>query len=69
MSNQAGPVATEIKAALYDAGVIVPMASYIYGLGGREIFIDDISNVYLELKNIADGKSKPEQAKYIGLKE
>jgi pyruvate/2-oxoacid:ferredoxin oxidoreductase alpha subunit len=46
----------------------VPLASYIYGLGGREIFIEDIKDVYKELKNIADGKSKPEQAKYIGLK-
>jgi pyruvate ferredoxin oxidoreductase alpha subunit len=68
MSNQAGPVATEVKAGLYDAGVKVPLASYIYGLGGREIYIEDIKNVYRELKAIADGKSKPEQAKYIGLK-
>lgn len=69
MSNQAGPVATEVKAGLFDAGVKVPLASYIYGLGGREIFIEDLKNVYRELKNIAEGKSKPEQAKYIGLKE
>jgi pyruvate ferredoxin oxidoreductase alpha subunit len=68
MSNQAGPVATEVKNGLYDAGMKVPLASYIYGLGGREIFIEDIKDVYKELKNIADGKSKPEQAKYIGLK-
>ncbi|MEI7542811.1 MAG: transketolase C-terminal domain-containing protein [bacterium] len=69
MSNQAGPVATEVKAGLFDAGVKVPLASYIYGLGGREIFLEDLKNVYRELKNIAEGKSKPEQAKYIGLKE
>ncbi len=37
LSTQAGPLATEIKAALFDAGVTVPMASYIYGLGGREV--------------------------------
>ena len=69
MSNQAGPVATEVKAGLFDAGVKVPLANYIYGLGGREIFLEDLKNVYRELKNIAEGKSKPEQAKYIGLKE
>ncbi len=69
MSNQAGPLATEIKGGMYDAGAKVPLASYIYGLGGREIFIENIKDVYRELKNIADGKSKPEQAKYIGLKE
>jgi pyruvate ferredoxin oxidoreductase alpha subunit len=69
MSNQAGPVATEVKNGLYDISAKVPVASYIYGLGGREIFIEEIKDVYRELKNIADGKSKPEQAKYIGLKE
>ena len=69
MSNQAGPVATEVKNGLYDAGAKVPLSSYIYGLGGREIYIEDLKTVYRELKSIAEGKSKPEQAKYIGLKE
>ncbi len=69
LSNQAGPVATEIKAGLYDAGVNIPLSSYIYGLGGREIFIEDIKNVYRGLKNMSEGKSKPVQAAYIGLKE
>ncbi|MCE5300417.1 MAG: pyruvate ferredoxin oxidoreductase [Spirochaetia bacterium] len=69
LSNQAGPVATEIKSGLFDAGVRVPFASYIYGLGGREIFKEDIRKVYTDLKNLAEGKAVIETAKYIGLKE
>jgi pyruvate ferredoxin oxidoreductase alpha subunit len=65
LSNQAGPVATEIKAALYDAGIAVPMQSYIYGLGGREIYIENIKDVYKNLKN-AKGS---EAVKYLGVKE
>jgi len=69
LSTQAGPVATEIKAALFDAGINIPFASYIHGLGGREIYIEQIKDVYRELMDIADKKKQPEKLKYIGLKE
>jgi pyruvate ferredoxin oxidoreductase alpha subunit len=69
LSNQAGPLATEIKAGLFDAGISLPLATYIYGLGGREITVKDIKKVYADLREISGSKSKPEQAKYIGLKE
>jgi pyruvate ferredoxin oxidoreductase alpha subunit len=65
LSTQGGPVATETKAALYDAGIALPMQSYIYGLGGREIYIEDIKNVYRNLQN-AKGS---EAVKYLGVKE
>lgn len=65
LSTQAGPVATEIKAALYDAGKILPMQSLIYGLGGREIYVDQIKQVY---KNLLNAKTS-EPVKYIGVKE
>ncbi len=65
LSTQAGPVATEVKAALYDAGKIIPMQSYVYGLGGREIYVDQIKDVYRKLKNTKIS----EQVKYLGVKE
>jgi pyruvate ferredoxin oxidoreductase alpha subunit len=65
LSTQAGPLATEVKAALYDAGIKVPMQSYIYGLGGREIYIENIKDVYKNLKNAKDS----EAVKYLGVKE
>lgn len=65
LSIQAGPVATEIKAALYDANINIPVANYIYGLGGREIYIDQIKNVYKNLTGI----KKSEPVKYLGVKE
>jgi pyruvate ferredoxin oxidoreductase alpha subunit len=65
LSTQAGPLATEVKAALYDAGIALPMQSYIYGLGGREIYIENIKDVYKNLKN-AKGS---EAVKYLGVKE
>ena len=65
LSTQAGPVATEVKAALYDAGKILPVQSYIYGLGGREIYVDQIKQIY---KNLSNAKTS-EPVKYIGVKE
>ena len=65
LSTQAGPVATEVKAALYDAGLNLPTKPYIYGLGGREIYVDQIKNVY---KNIINLK-KTEPVSYLGVKE
>lgn len=65
LSTQAGPVATEVKAALYDANLNIPVKSYIYGLGGREIYIDQIKSVFKEIKNI----KKTEPVSYLGVKE
>lgn len=66
MNTQAGPVATEIKAALYDAGMVKPMHNYIYGLGGREIYIEDIKTVF---RNISKDSKGSNEVKYLGLKE
>ncbi len=66
LSAQAGPLATEIKGALYDAGTAKPMDSYIYGLGGREIYIKNIVEVY---KHLMSSECGSEKIKYLGLKE
>jgi pyruvate ferredoxin oxidoreductase alpha subunit len=65
LSTQAGPVATEVKSALYDAGLNIPVKPYIYGLGGREIYIDQIKNVYKAIKDL----KKTEPVSYLGVKE
>jgi len=65
LSTRSGPVATEIKAALYDACVNKPMQTYIYGLGGREIYIEDIKKVFNNLKDAKCGG----QVEYLGVKE
>jgi pyruvate ferredoxin oxidoreductase alpha subunit len=65
LSTQAGPVATEVKSALYDAGLNIPVKPYIYGLGGREIYVDQIKNVYKTIKDL----KKTEPVSYLGVKE
>jgi pyruvate ferredoxin oxidoreductase alpha subunit len=58
------PLYTEIKNSLYQIpDTKYQIQSYIYGLGGREIFKDDIKKVFEEL-----GSESGEIVKYIGLK-
>lgn len=68
MNGQEGPVCLEVKAALYDKGTNKTVLDYIYGLGGREIKLDDIENVFNDLFETVKGKAK-EKITYLGVRE
>ena len=58
------PLCSEIENALYSIlNTQYSIQSYIYGLGGREIFKEDLIKVFSELS-----KNKSSEVKYIGLK-
>jgi len=59
------PLYTEIKSALYDADINIPLQSYIFGLGGRDIFEYEIEAVYSDL---FAGRGDEGQ-RYIGLRK
>ena len=59
-----GPVSAEIRAALYRKAQL-PVSSYVYGLGGRDITPEMIAGVFEELK---EGKIYQE-ACYLGVRE
>ncbi len=63
-----GPVYTEITSALYRAGARVPAASYIYGLGGREVRPEQIVRAFDDLQAVAADGS-PTDARFLGLRE
>lgn len=52
-SNQGGPVMSEVRSALYDSNVRPLLTNYVYGLGGREISLDDIRKIFDEQKQVA----------------
>ncbi|OGW83559.1 MAG: pyruvate ferredoxin oxidoreductase [Omnitrophica bacterium RIFCSPLOWO2_01_FULL_45_10] len=84
MNAQEGPVCLEVKAAIYDASTSLsidpehgrrvdkakfrPILNYIYGLGGREIRLDDIEFIYNELFDALKGTDK-ERVNYLGVRE
>ncbi len=64
-SAQGGPLFSEIKAALYESPKKPFITNYIYGLGGRDIFPEDIEKVYNDLET---GKIKS-LVNYLGVRE
>jgi pyruvate ferredoxin oxidoreductase alpha subunit len=63
-----GPVALEVRAALYGE-VSVPTKNYIYGLGGRDITEAHIESVFGELKDLASSGRSSDDIGLIGVRE
>ena len=69
MSGVSGPLYPEVCAALYDSEEKPIITDYIYGLGGRDITMEDIEYIYTELLKVAEAGKKEYTLKYIGLRE
>lgn len=69
LSGVGGPLAAEIKSALYGKAHDMPVVNYIYGLGGRDVKTDDIKKVYDDLMEIMKKGSAKDTYRYLGLKE
>jgi len=63
------PLFQEIRSALYDHDSRVPVLNYIYGLGGRDVSMANIEQVFTDLSQVAEtGRTDP-IIRYLGLKE
>lgn len=68
MNAQEGPVALEVKSALFDNNIKKDILNYVYGLGGREVKVEDIELIFNDLMELAKGKSK-DKITYLGVRE
>ncbi|TET83698.1 pyruvate ferredoxin oxidoreductase [candidate division TA06 bacterium] len=64
-----GPLFTDIRSALYDADGKPPMADYIFGLGGRDISMEEIKSIYDQLAKIAKTGKAVNLINYVGVRE
>ncbi len=62
-----GPIFHEVRSAAYGK-LSVPFASYIYGLGGRDIIADEIKGIFRDLEAVSNGADAA-QARYVGVRE
>ena len=69
MSSFGGPVFHEIRSCLYEVKKRPILVNYIYGLGGRDIFPEDIESVYKNLEKIADKEEAKTLINYLGVRE
>lgn len=65
LSGIGGPVFQEVRSAFYRQSQI-PVSSYVYGLGGRDIDPDMIASVFRDLK---ESKFYEEEAFHLGVRE
>ena len=68
-SGEGGPLFSEVKAALYESQKRPPVIDYIFGLGGRDIFPEDIKHVYKDLEEIKKTKKVKSLVNYLGVRE
>ena len=64
-----GPLFTEVTSALYGRVNDVKAINYIYGLGGRDVKVDDIEKVYDELMDIVKTGTIKSVFNYLGVRE
>ncbi len=58
--GQAGPLATDVRAALFTAGVSTPVVGFVTGLGGRDITYEDIAEIVrIAEEQVKEGRIRP----------
>jgi pyruvate ferredoxin oxidoreductase alpha subunit len=68
-STTGGPLFADIRAALYDNKADVEAVNYIYGLGGRDIKVEEIETVYKDLEEIVASSNVEDRVQYLGVRE
>ncbi|MDD2376819.1 MAG: pyruvate ferredoxin oxidoreductase [Clostridia bacterium] len=68
INGYSGPLFSEITSAMYTSNINVPTVNYIYGLGGRDVKIDNIYEVFSDLEAIAKTGKVNKMTNYLGLR-
>lgn len=68
-TNNGGPLGAEVSAALYQAKSDAYVVNYVYGLGGRDVRVEDMEYVYEQLISITDKGEVGETYRYLGVRE
>jgi len=63
-----GPVFTDVRSACYELKTRPHIINYIYGLGGRDVRVDDITFVYDELAKVVGADDPGEIYRYVGVR-
>jgi pyruvate ferredoxin oxidoreductase alpha subunit len=64
-----GPLFAEVRSALYDLEARPKAINYVYGLGGRDICVEDFAMIYDQLFEIAKTGDLGEVYRHIGQRE
>ena len=68
-STNGGPLGAETMQAMYTARCTALTIDIMYGIGGRDVTVDDLINVYDTLKDIAATGETGDVYRYMGLRD
>ncbi len=68
-TNHGGPLGADVMAALFRAKSTAHAVNIVYGLGGRDVRVEDMEKVFADLKQIIDGNDAGETYRYMGIRE
>jgi pyruvate ferredoxin oxidoreductase alpha subunit len=68
MSGQGGHLFNEVKAILYDAKTHPLIKNYVYGLGGRDISIEELESIYDEMIGFQKAGKVDKDLAYFGVR-
>ena len=68
-SNHGGPLGADVMAALFRARSTALATNIIYGLGGRDVRVEDMEQVFEDLQVMIDQDDAGETYRYMGLRE
>ena len=68
-SNSGGPLFNEARSSLYDLPDKPYAINYIYGLGGRDIRVEDYYDIYQDLYEIIEQDDPSDVYRYLGVRD
>ena len=68
-SNHGGPLGADVMSALFRARSGALAVNYVYGLGGRDVKVEDMEAVFETLKQIVTDNEVGETYRYMGIRE
>ena len=67
-NDACGPIGSEVTTALFRAKKSCETINYVYGLGGRDVRVEDIEKVFADLEDAA-ANGTTETYRYLGVRE
>lgn len=68
-TNHGGPLGADVMAALFRARSSAYAVNYVYGLGGRDVRVEDMEGVFETLRQILESGDAGETYRYLGVRE
>ena len=68
-TNHGGPLGADVMSALFRAKSDALAVNYIYGLGGRDVRVEDMEEVFAALQQMIEDGDAGETYRYMGIRE